>query len=118
MSDSQVPRFGFTCRCNWVNLMFESSLARPMLISLLLIVIATAGGFPVTYVVDDDAPFMWRLAAGNIIGCAILGTVAFLFALGFGLGVGTVAAASLVTLLTVLVFRRPVMHRKLHDDSW
>ncbi len=87
-----------------------------MLISLLLIAVATVGGFPLTYVVDDDAPFMWRLAAGNIIGCAILGTLAFLFALGFGFGVATVAAASIFTLLTLLVFRNAGMHRKLRDD--
>jgi hypothetical protein len=37
-----------------------------MLISLLLIAIATAGGFALSYVVDDDAPLMWRIVVGNI----------------------------------------------------
>src|SRR5688572_24091227 len=87
-----------------------------MLISLLLIAIAAAGGLPVTYVVDDDAPMMWRLAAGTIVGCAIFGTAAFLFALIFGLSVVTVVAASVLTLLPLLVFYRPASRRKLHDE--
>ncbi|HKP70318.1 MAG TPA: hypothetical protein VJV05_13605, partial [Pyrinomonadaceae bacterium] len=87
-----------------------------MLISLLLIAIATAGGLPVTYLVDDDAPLMWRLAAGNIIGCAILGTIAFVLALAFGFSVVTVMAAAVITLITLLAFRQMAMRRKLRDD--
>ena len=87
-----------------------------MLISLLLIATATAGGLPVTYLVDEDAPLMWRLAAGNIIGCAILGTVAFILALAFGLTVVTVVAASAMALLPLLMLRNPVRRKKFYDD--
>ena len=88
-----------------------------MLISLLLIAITTAGGLPVTYLADDDAPILWRLAAGSIIGCAIFGTVGFLLALLFGLSVPTVVASLGIALLPVVYFYRDRdARRKLHDD--
>ena len=87
-----------------------------MLISLLLIAVSIAGGFPVTYFVDDDAPLMWRLAAGSIIGCAICGTVGFLLALCCGLSSATVVAACVITLIPLLYFYRRDNRRKLNND--
>jgi hypothetical protein len=75
-----------------------------MLISLLLIAIAARGGFAITYLMDDDAPRLWRIAAGNVIGAAVLGTAGFALALLFGLHWLVVAVALGVTLSPVLLF--------------
>ena len=87
-----------------------------MLISLLLIAIITAGGFALTYVVEDEAPLMWRLAAGNIIGGAIAGTAAFALALVGGLNVGVVIGAMLVAISPVVLLYRSDYRRKLAHD--
>src|SRR5688572_21152168 len=87
-----------------------------MLISLLLIAIAAAGGVAVTYLIEDDAPLMWRLAAGNVIGCAVFGTSAFALALGFGLSTAVVAGAVLLTLTPLLLFYGDGRRRKLQKD--
>src|SRR5688572_29481703 len=87
-----------------------------MLISLLLIAIAATGGFAVSYLIDDDAPFMWRLAAGNIIGCALFGTFGVLLTLFFGLNPAVVVAALLLAVSPVLLFYREDSRRRFRKD--
>lgn len=87
-----------------------------MLISFLLIVIAAAGGLAITYLIDDDAPFMWRLAAGSIIGGAMFGTVGFLLALLAGLTAITVAVSLALAAAPVLLFMDRVRRHKLSQD--
>ena len=87
-----------------------------MLNSLLMIVIATVGGFGITYFVDDDAPFLWRMAAGSVIGTAIFGTAAFALALGFGLTAPVVVAALATAVLPALLFCRDDYRRKIRQD--
>jgi hypothetical protein len=87
-----------------------------MLISLLLITIIAAGGFAISYLIDDEAPLMWRLAAGNVIGCAVFGTVVLVLCLLFGLSVGVVAAALLLTVLPLLIFYRSSYRQMLRHD--
>jgi len=88
-----------------------------MVISLLLIAIATAGGFALSYLVDDDAPLMWRLAAGNILGSALFGTAAFVLALIAGLNAATIIAALVFALLPLALFYRSEYRRKL-EQNW
>jgi hypothetical protein len=87
-----------------------------MLISLLLIAIITAGGFAFTYLIDDEAPFMWRLAAGSIIGSALFGTADFALALISGLNPAVVVAGLVLTTLPLLVLRHPEHARRLKRD--
>lgn len=87
-----------------------------MLISLLLIAIATAGGLAISYHIDDDAPLLWRVAAGNVIGSAIFGTAAFALALGLGLNAAVVATAVAVAFLPALLFYRDDHRRRLRLD--
>ncbi|MEO7658861.1 MAG: hypothetical protein ABIV48_04540, partial [Pyrinomonadaceae bacterium] len=88
-----------------------------MFISLLLIALIAFGGMALTYLVADKKPFMWRLSAGCVIGCAGFGIVGFVAASLIGFGPVTVAAALIVTLLPViLLFRRnDIKKRFLHD---
>ncbi|MEO8041168.1 MAG: hypothetical protein ABI646_01045 [Acidobacteriota bacterium] len=87
-----------------------------MLVSLFLIAIVTAGGFAFSYAIDDDAPFMWRLASGSIIGCAVFGTAGFVLALTAGLNLAVIIAALLLTLLPLLLFLRDRYRRRLAHD--
>src|SRR5688572_17839905 len=88
-----------------------------MLISLLVLAIAAAGGFAFTYLIDDDSPFMWRLAAGNIIGAAVFGTFGFVLALAFGLNAAVVVAALVAAILPVgLLYRGK--YRNAFQRDW
>jgi hypothetical protein len=87
-----------------------------MLISLAVTAAIAAGGFAFTYLFEDDEPFLWRVAAGSVIGSAVFGTASFVIAIGVGLNSASVAIALVVTLLPILViFRGP--RRKLFDHD-
>ncbi len=63
----------------------------------------TAGAIGLTYLVIDDEPLMFRIAAGNIVGCAIFGTALFVISSVLGLTYVSVAIALLVTLSPMLL---------------
>ena len=87
-----------------------------MLISLLLLTLIALGGMSLTYLVADDEPFMWRLAAGNIVGSAIFGLVAFIAACIFGFSAVTILVALAVTLLPLVLLRRRAIRIKFRHD--
>ncbi len=77
-----------------------------MLISMIFAAIISAGGVGVSYaILDDDAPLMWRLASGNVIGSAIFGTLIFCAALIFGLTNAAIVICLTLTLLPVIILR-------------
>ncbi|HSI89230.1 MAG TPA: hypothetical protein VK918_09250 [Pyrinomonadaceae bacterium] len=82
-----------------------------MIYSLFLMLLITAGGYAVTYLISDDEPVLWRLAAGCVIGTAIFGTAGFVLGLAFGLTPMSVAFAMLLTLVPLLLFLDPVRRR-------
>ena len=110
VSDTTRLTGNFERRETWVNLVFS------MLISLLLIAVAAAGGFAVTYLVEDDAPFLWRLAAGNIVGSAVFGTAAFILATAFGLSAVTIAVSAAIALAPILLFYRDERFKRVKQD--
>ena len=67
-----------------------------MIISLALVLLATASGTLVSYLYDEGAVFAARLCAGACIGIAALGLIGFVFASFLGL-------TPLAILLTVFV---------------
>lgn len=76
-----------------------------MITSLILICLIAFGGMALTYLVVDDESFMWRLAAGSIIGSSFFGLIGFCLALAVGLtpavvGVAAVLIAAPLVLLT------------------
>ena len=87
-----------------------------MLISLLLLVLVSIGGFAITYHFDEESPLMWRLAAGNIIGSAICGTAGFVLALAFGLNIGVLIGAMIIAVMPVLIFQREGYRRRFRRD--
>ena len=87
-----------------------------MLTSLIIISLITAGGLGVTYLIEKEEPMLWRVAAGNVIGSAIFGTVTFALAMMFGLTVTTVAASLVITLLPIgLIYKGERRKRFDHD---
>lgn len=87
-----------------------------MLISLLLLTLIAFGGMSLTYLVADDEPFMWRLAAGNIVGSAIFGLVAFIAACIFGFSAVTIFASLAITMLPLVLLRRRDVRQKFRRD--
>jgi hypothetical protein len=72
-----------------------------MLISLIIVAAITAGGLGLTYLIEREEPVLWRVAAGNVIGSAIFGSVAFALAMIFGLNPATVIGSLVITLLPI-----------------
>lgn len=88
-----------------------------MLISLILILAIAAGGFALTYLIENEEPFLWRVAAGNVIGSAIFGTTTFLLAMFAGLNAATVIAAMVIVLIPIVLLRSGD-RRKIFRHDW
>src|SRR3982750_219637 len=87
-----------------------------MLVSILLIFAVAIGGLAVTYLIVDDEPLMWRLAAGGVVGSAWTGTIRFVIASAFGLNTVTAAATILAGLTPITVFLNSTNRRQLERD--
>jgi hypothetical protein len=77
-----------------------------MLISIVLIILITLGGMSLTYLIEDDAPLMWRLAVGNIIGSAMFGLIGFVAACLIGFSSLTIVASLVIAMLPFVIFLR------------
>lgn len=87
-----------------------------MFVSFVLILLITAGGFALTYLIAEDEPFMWRLGAGNVVGSAVFGLICFLLACFFGFSALTVAIALFVSLAPLYLLVRPANRAKFQTD--
>ncbi|MDH3528647.1 MAG: hypothetical protein OEQ28_03705 [Acidobacteriota bacterium] len=88
-----------------------------MILSLLLILTITAGGFGLTYILESERTFLWRLAAGSVIGSAIFGVVCFFLSVLAGLNFFTIIIAAGLAFLPVLCVRSG-HHKKLFRHDW
>ncbi|MEQ1923378.1 MAG: hypothetical protein ABL952_12800, partial [Pyrinomonadaceae bacterium] len=87
-----------------------------MLISILLILLIALGGMMLTYLVTAEERFMWRLAAGNIVGSAIFGLTAFVAACLFGFGPATILVSLGITLLPLLLLKKKDLRNNFLSD--
>lgn len=87
-----------------------------MAISIIIIFLITLGGLGPTYLYPGDGSLMQRLAAGNIIGCAIFGLAAFILASFWGLTPVTVIVALVVTLAPAALFLNAARKAELRRD--
>ncbi len=69
-----------------------------MLLSLLLLLLIASAGMMLTYLIADDEPLLWRLAAGCIVGSAIFGIAAFVISFAIGFSSASVIVSLAVTL--------------------
>jgi hypothetical protein len=87
-----------------------------MISSTLFIAIIAIGGLALSYLIEDDEPFIWRVAVGIIAGSGIFGLALFLIACVAGLSSVTVIAAAIVSMLPALIFRKKQYKNKLKHD--
>ena len=87
-----------------------------MLVSLVLLLVLTVGGFALTYLFAEEESFLWRACAGCVVGSAVFGLVCFLAACAFGFSVGAVSLSYLLTLAPLAVFARKSFREKFLID--
>ncbi len=85
--------------------------------SLVLVLAACLGGAAATYLFDDDAPLLARLAVGGPLGLAVFGLAGFVAASLLGLGPAAVAAGLLAAGAPVLTFAGPGRRRQLNAEA-
>lgn len=87
-----------------------------MLISILLITTLAFGGLALTYLVNEDERFMWRLTVGVIVGSAVYGTACFLLAMLIGLNAGVSAAAIVLAASPIVLLTRQPFRGRFKSD--
>lgn len=86
-----------------------------MLVSVLVILLVAVGGFALTYTIESDEPFLWRAAAGLVIGSSVYGTLSFLIGCFTGLAIASPLALA-ITLVPLLLFRDRERWRRFKID--
>ena len=86
-----------------------------MFVSPLLILLVASGGFALTYLIERDETFMWRAAAGTVIGSCVYGTLAFVVGCFAGLAAAS-PIAFVATLTPLLLFRQRGRLQHLRQD--
>jgi hypothetical protein len=86
-------------------------------VSLALFLAAGLGGAAATYLYDDDAPLLARLAVGGPLGLAVFGLAGFMAALLFGPGPAAVAIGLLAAAAPLLAFVDAGRRRRLAADA-
>jgi hypothetical protein len=87
-----------------------------MFVTLMLILLAIASGTLLTYLYDVDARFFARLCAGTCVGFALLGLVAFYYALFLGLTSLNVILTSATLACAFLLLILPAIRFRLSGD--
>ncbi len=87
-----------------------------MAVSLLTILVITLSGLSLTFLFAKSETFLWRLAAGNIVGSAVFGSIGFIIANFFGLSLFTAAAAFAIASLPIFLLRGKDVKRQLKEE--
>ncbi|MBK9164587.1 MAG: hypothetical protein IPM21_11895 [Acidobacteria bacterium] len=74
-----------------------------MILGLIILILIAIGGAAVTYLIEDDEPLLWRLAAGCVIGSAVFGLSGFVLGFAFGITPAVAVATLLITLLPLIL---------------
>lgn len=87
-----------------------------MVFALLLFLLVAIGGVGLTYLIDEDEPLLWRLAAGAVISSAVCGTAGFVLGSAIGFGQPAVVLAMALTLVPLLLLLSPGRKKLLGRD--
>ena len=87
-----------------------------MIISLVLVLFATACGVVATYLYDRDASFGTRLCTGVCTGMAGLGLICFVLAMFLGLTVPTIILSAIVLAAPLATLNNPVRRKLIQED--
>ena len=88
-----------------------------MFVSLLLMLIAIASGFVLTYTFEEDEPLASRLCTGACIGFALVGMFGFLLASALGLYAITLALTATVTAAPLLLLTHQGYRQRVNKDA-
>src|SRR5947209_19832928 len=88
----------------------------PMILSLAVALLATAGGALATYLYDEGAPFGARLCTGCCTGLALLGLVGFIVSSFLGLTPVAIALATLLLFSPALLLIDEDRRRRVQTD--
>ncbi|HKO63139.1 MAG TPA: hypothetical protein VJV03_18400 [Pyrinomonadaceae bacterium] len=88
-----------------------------MIISLALVLFATACGVVATYLYDPNASFITRLCAGVCTGIAGLGLICFVFALFFGLTAPAIILSLVVLAIPLITLNNPIRRQLIQKDA-
>ncbi len=80
---------------------------------MVIILLISFGGTLLTYLYEKEDSLLIRIGAGNVIGSAIFGTLAFLLASAFGLSAGTILAAVAISLLPLILLKNKPIRQNL-----
>src|SRR3954469_1706822 len=94
----------------------QTEASATMIISLALSLIAIASGALLTYTYDDDAPLAARLCSGACIGFALMGLLALVLALCFGLNTLSIALTGTLLLLPLALLTQPRIRNRINAD--
>lgn len=81
-----------------------------------LLIITFSGTILSSYFYERDEKLSVRLAAGNVIGSAVFGLIAFIGACIFGLSSGTVAIALIITCLPLILLANKQLQSSIKPD--
>lgn len=87
-----------------------------MFLACFVLLAATFGGIATTYFYDKSAPLIVRVAAGAVIGNALLGIVGFVLAAIMGLNAASIISAALIAALPALAFTNSAFRADLQRD--
>ncbi|HEY0460730.1 MAG TPA: hypothetical protein VGC97_16450 [Pyrinomonadaceae bacterium] len=87
-----------------------------MILTFLFIFLITCGGTALTYLYEKEDSLLARLAAGNVAGAAVFGSVGFLLACFFGLSVPAILIALTVTLLPLTLLMRKDYRQRFKEN--
>lgn len=87
-----------------------------MVLSFILILLISFGGYLLTYFFAEKETFLWRFSVGNIVGSAIFGTVGFLIASFFGLTFVTASLVLLISLAPIALLAKKEIKKNFFAD--
>lgn len=87
-----------------------------MLVTLSVILLIVLSGTILTYLYEPEDSLLVRVCAGNVVGSAVFGLIAFLNACFFSFSISTVAVSLLITLFSTLLLVRKKTREKFADD--
>ncbi len=88
-----------------------------MFLSVILLILITFGGLSLTYLFAENETFLWRFAAGNIVGSAVFGVVCFVLACFSGLNTPTILISLLISLSPLILLRKKDIRQKF-SRNW
>ena len=87
-----------------------------MITAFVLILLVAFSGFVLTYLFAEDETFLWRIAAGNIVGSTVFGLIGFVVACLFGFSTATAALAVLLSLTPLILLVKNNRREKFSAD--